>query len=407
MAEVAEGLQAAAPTRRRFLAAALAIGCLQTIAYGTLYYPFAVLKQPMADSGVDSRLLLGAVSGAFLLGGLLAPHVGRTVDRWDGRRVMASGTLSGGIACALIGFAQNTPLLLIAVFFLGLAFAATLYDAAFSTVVRIVQQDGRTAITLITLVAGFASTIFWPLTHALESELGWQATWQIYALLNIAVAAPAYLLLPRPMQSSLTSHIKAGRTPPGDGSRGSRRVFILLAFAFACNALVAATLSIQVIDLIKDAGLQPATAVSAASLIGAAQVAGRLAEFLLRRNVPIPATGVFAFACLPLALVLLFLTDSYIMAAAFASLYGVSNGLVTIVKGALPLSLFGPDGYGGLMGRLAAPQLIAESLAPFVSAIALVSLGGRASVAILLMLACLSLLAMVMLVTSRPKRPAK
>jgi MFS family permease len=404
---VAEGLQAATPTRRSFVAAALAIGCLQTIAYGTLYYPFAVLKQPMADSGIDSRLLLGTVSGAFLIGGLLAPRVGRAIDHWDGRKVMALGAMSGGLACALIGFAENTALLLVAIIFLGIAFGATLYDAAFSTVVRIVQRDGRTAITLITLVAGFASTIFWPLTHWLESRVGWQVTWHIYALLNVAVAAPTYLMLPRPMRSPLTSHVRADRNPPPSyGSYKSSRVFFLLALAFASNALVAATLSIQVIDLLRHSGLHSAAAVSAASLIGAAQVAGRLAEFLLRRNVPIPATGLFAFTCLPLALVLLLLTDSYILAAGFAALYGVSNGLVTIVKGALPLSLFGPDGYGTLMGRLAAPQLIAESLAPFVSAVALASLGDRVSLGILLLLACSSLVAMVILVASHPVRSA-
>jgi MFS family permease len=400
---VAASLEAAPTSRRRsFVAAALAIGCLQTIAYGTLYYPFAVLKQSMAASGVDSRLLLAAASGAFLIGGLLAPYSGRAIDRWDGRKVMALGTLAGGLACIVMGFVENAALLFVAGVFLGVAFGSTLYDAAFSTIVRIVPRDGRTAITLITLVAGFASTVFWPLTHVLESSVGWQATWHIYAALNIAIAAPAYLLLPQPLARVPPLH-QAARSPDGKRRRRYGKVFVLLAIAFSANSLVAATLSIQIIDLLKRAGLEPTSAVSAASLIGAAQVAGRLSEFLLRKNIPVSATAVFALTCLPIALVLLLLTDSYLLAAAFAVVYGISNGLVTIVKGALPLSLFGPDGYGSLMGRLASPQLIAESLAPFVSAVAIVSLGSRMSISILLALACLSLLAMIVLIATRPK----
>jgi MFS family permease len=393
-------------SRQSFVAAAIALGCLQTMAYGTLYYPFAVLKQPMAESGIDSRVLLGGVSGAFLLGGILAPYVGRAIDGWDGRKVMALGTVSGGLACVVMGFSENVALLLAAVFFLGIAFASTLYESAFSTIVRIVPGHGRTAITVITLVAGFASTIFWPLTHWLESRMGWQATWHIYAAANIAIAAPAYLLLPVPTRSSVAIHDRPNGAP-GDEHIRQRRVFVLLAFSFSMNALVAATLSIHVIDMLQRAGVGAATAVAAAALIGPAQVAGRLAEFLLRRNIRPSASALFALTCLPVALVLLLLTESYVLAASFAILYGLSNGLVTIVKGALPLSLFGSDGYGSLMGRLASPQLIAESMAPFVSAVAIMALGDRVSILILFGLACSSLVAMLMLIATRPVHPIR
>ena len=399
---MAEGLEGVRPASTvRFVAAAIAIGCLQTMAYGTLYYPFAVLKQPMAGSGIDPRVLLACVSGAFLLGGVVAPYAGRMIDGWDGRKVMAFGSISGGVACAAMGLSENLAMLLLAGVFLGIAFASTLYESAFSTVVRIVPRHGRTAITLITLVAGFASTIFWPLTYWLENRLGWQATWHVYAALNIGVAAPAYLLLPSPEPSAVPLHA------PEHGTKTERpslhgRIFLLLAFIFSANALVAATLSIHVIDLLQRTGLAAATAVAAAALIGPAQVAGRLAEFFVRRNVGPPAVALFALSTLPVALVLLLLTHSYAMAAAFALMYGLSNGLVTIVKGALPLSLFGPEGYGTLMGRLASPQLIAESMAPFVSAVAIIALGNRALTAILLALSCMSVSAMLILFHSRP-----
>jgi len=401
---VAEGADTVQLTSRQgFVVSAIALGCLQTMAYGTLYYPFAVLKQPMADSGIDSRLLLAGVSGAFFLGGIFAPYVGRTIDHWDGRRVMALGSVSGGLACAAMASADNLALLLVAMLFLGMAFASTLYDAAFSTMVRIVPLNGRTAITLITLVAGFASTIFWPLTHWLESRIGWQSTWNIYAVLNIAIAAPAYLLLPVPTRSGISTGQGQVPTAPITRPLHHRGLFALLAFIFSTNALISAALSIQVIGILERSGLAAATAVAAAALIGAAQVAGRLAEFLLRRVVEPPATAVFALACLPCALLLLLVTESYAMAAGFAVLYGLSNGLVTIVRGALPLSLFGAEGYGTLMGRLASPQLIAESMAPFISAVAIMAAGDQISIIILLALACSSLVAVLMLVAATSK----
>ena len=271
--------------------------------------------------------------------------------------------------------------LLIATPLLGLAFAASLYDAAFATMVRVAPGDGRRSITVITLIAGFASTVFWPITHWIESRYGWQATWLVYAVVNCLIVAPAYaFLLPAPAVVPVSR--KGRRRSPASSPFRDRRAFILLAILFSAAALVTAAMSIHVIDILERAGLAATMAVTAASLIGPAQVTGRLLEFFLSRRVPATATAIFAAACLPVSLAILLATGSFAGAAWFALLYGLANGLMTIVRGALPLLIFGAKGYGGLMGRLAAPQLAAEAVAPAASAIVIASLGDRVSIAV-------------------------
>jgi MFS family permease len=403
MAEAAGAARAVAGGR--FLLPAAVTGCLQTIAYGTLYYPFTVLKQPMAESGIDTRLLLTALSASFLIGGLLAPRIGQAIDGWDGRKVMALATLSGGAACAAFALSDRPVFLFAATVFLGLAFAGSLYDAAFATIVRIAPGEGRRAITVVTLIAGFASTVFWPISHWLESHHGWQTTWLIYALVNCFIASPAYaFLLPPPAGAPVRP--RGSDETSSAAPRAGRSAFILLAIVFSIAALVTAAMSIHVIDILERAGIDAAAAVTAAALIGPAQVLGRLAELFLSRHTPATATAIFAVACMPVSLAILLMTGSFAGAAWFALLYGLSNGLLTIVRGALPLLIFGSRGYGGLMGRLAAPQFLAEAIAPAASGIVMVALGDTVSISILLALAATGLLAILILVRSRRLKSA-
>jgi hypothetical protein len=403
-AEASATNERSGPSLGGYAAGAIGIGLLQTVTYGTLYYAFAVLKQPMAESGIDTRLLLAGLSASFLIGASIAPRVGRAIDAFDGRKVMALGSVAGGLACAALSLSDRPAFLFFACSLLGVAFAASLYDAAFSNMVRMAPGHGPTAITIITLIAGFASTAFWPITHWLESRFGWQATWQIYALLNGCVLAPAYAwLLPRPLPAAAPAE-----TPPAQlssTSEGSgRRVFILLSVLFSGAALVSATLAIHVIDILRRSGLTDGEAVAAASLIGASQVAGRLVQFLLNRHVPILATALFVVTAIPLSLFILAITRSFTAAVTFAILWGLANGLLSILRGALPLRFFGTEGYGGLMGRLAVPPLIAEAVAPAVSGVVFAGLGDSTSLLLLLALALISLFATLVLCIQRSPR---
>jgi MFS family permease len=252
---------------------------------------------------------------------------------------------------------------------LGLSMAASLYDAAFASLGRIFGMAARRPITALTLAGGFASTVSWPVTHLLIESIGWRGCYLVYAAVLALVNAPLHaLLLPRERVAGDAPAPEITKKPvtllPAKGL-----TFVLVASAFASYAFVPSGLSAHLLAIFQRNGIDAGTAVFIGALFGPAQVLARLIEFSFGRNLHPLWVARFAFGALLVAFLLLALTGmSPIVAAVFALMFGGANGLVTIARGAVPLTLFGASGYGRLMGRLAAPFLIVQSAAPLVMA---------------------------------------
>jgi hypothetical protein len=252
---------------------------------------------------------------------------------------------------------------------LGVAMAANLYDAAFSTLGRIFGIGARRPITALTLAGGFASTVSWPMTHFLLERVDWRGTYLIYAALLAFVAAPLHALaLPRTRYQSDIAAPDTQSAPvkvlPPYGLP-----FILVASAFASYAFVPSGLAAHLLAIFAREGIGSATVVWIGALFGPAQVGARLIEFAFGRNLHplwIARFALTTFLCAFLMLVLLGVSTA--TAAAFALMFGGANGLITITRGAVPLALFGASGYGRLMGRLAGPFLLMQAAAPFIMA---------------------------------------
>ncbi len=252
---------------------------------------------------------------------------------------------------------------------LGVAISASLYDPAFATLGRIFGAAARQPITALTLAGGFASTVSWPVTHLLIQTSGWRGTYLIYAGLLALVAAPMHaFLLPR-------TRADLGARPDGKKQSSSTVLpptgwpFVLVAAAFATYAFVPSGLSAHLLAIFQRSGIDAGTVVAIGALFGPAQVAARICEFVFARGVHPLNVARFAVALLLLAFVLLALLGfSVPAAAAFAVMFGMCNGLITIARGAVPLALFGAAGYGHLMGRIALPFLVMQAIAPLVLA---------------------------------------
>lgn len=373
------------------------LGLTQLIAWGTLFYP-PVLTLPAlaAERGFSLTFAMGGFSFGLLTGGLVAPTVGRLIDRYGGHRVMTAGALAGALGLFLLVHVID-PLLYFAVWALiGAATAASLYDPAFATLGRIFGREARKPITLLTFVGGFASTVSWPATYFLLETVGWRGTYLVYALLLALVAAPLYFFaLPRERASTDPPPDSGAPLPKLIPARGF--AFLLVAAAFAVYAFVPSALSAHMLAIFERLGVAPATAILIGALFGPAQVAARLCEFAFGRNTHPLDIARFAIALLLLAFLLLaaFGVPAPV-AATFAILFGVSNGLMTISRGTVPLALFGPSGYGGVVGRIAGPSLILQAAAPLViafvaegasDAAALATIAGMAAIAFLAFLA--------------------
>ncbi len=317
----------------------LALGAARTLAWASTYYLLAVLAAPIArDLGLARWEVFSVCSGALLLTAVLGPPVGRAIDARGGRPVLLASVfvLAGGLA--LLAMAQGFWTLCLAWAVLGLGMTMGLYDAAFAALAWLYEGNARGPITGITLIAGFASTLGWPLSAVMLAEWGWRgACWGWAATLR-GVALPLVLSLPRAGPPPCKGE-PAHPAPPGR----ARRAAVLLAFAFGVTGFVSTALSQHLPAILVAAGAAPAAAIAAAALMGPAQVGARVLEFgLLRRVHPMPAARGAQLAH-PLGAVALVMLGAP-AAAVFAVLHGAGNGLLTIARGTLPLAVFGPAG---------------------------------------------------------------
>ena len=338
-------------------ATVLKLGTAQTLAWAGSYYLPAVLAGPMArDLGVATPTIFLAFSMALLLTAFLGPAVGRAVDRHGGPGVLAAANGVFALGLCLLAAAQGPVLLFAAWAVIGLGMAMGLYDAAFAALARLLGREARGSITGITLIAGFASTLGWPLTAAMEAEWGWRGACLGWAAIQLAICVPLNLSLPR-------GEAPAPASGPHAAAASGGRAAWLLAFIFAAGGFSAAALAAHLPVLLREAGAGPTAAIAAAALMGPAQVGARLLEAGLLRRVHPLLSARLAQLGHPLGAAAL-LWFGAPAAAAFALLHGAGNGILTIVRGTLPLAVFGAAGYGARQGLIVAPARFLAALAP-------------------------------------------
>jgi MFS family permease len=386
-----------------------AIGTGQLLAWGSTFYLPAMLAEPMArDTGVAVPTVFLAFSVAMGGSALVGPWAGRTIDRWGGRPVLIATNLVFASGLAALAAASGPATLFAAWGLIGLAMGAGLYEAAFATVVRLYGSAARDAITGITLLGGFASTLGWPLSAWMEARWGWRGACVGWAMLHLLVALPLHVSVPRagsdggsgadggpagaaggnsaateagagsgPGSPGAAGEASAVRTTTSLATGGERRTMVLLAFVFAATWFVTTAIAAHGPRVLQAAGAGAAAALAVGALIGPAQVAARLMQFgPLRRADPLRIARLASLGH-PLGVGALLLAGPG-LAPTFALLHGAGGGLMTIARGVLPLAFFGPVGYGARQGLLMLPTRIAQALAPFLSGLAIERWGAGA-----------------------------
>ena len=358
------------------------LGTAQTLAWASSYYLPALLAQPMArDLGVGTSTIFAAFSLALVVSALLGPLAGHAIDRHGGRPVLLGTNLLFAAGLGALALAQGPVGLFAAWALIGIAMGSGLYEAAFATLVRLYGQGARGAITGITLLAGFASTVGWPLTAWMEAAWDWRGACAGWAALHLLLGLPLNAWLPRarlrPAPPAPAPPDLA--TPPEAPVPHARRTALLLSFVFAATWFTSTAMAAHLPRLLQAQGLPLQAAVAAAALVGPAQVAARLLEFgLLRRMHPLASARLAALAHPTGALLLAWAGGAG--SVAFTLLHGAGNGILTIAKGTLPLVLFGSLGYGLRQGMLMVPARVAQAFAPLLFGL-LLDHWGTASVA--------------------------
>jgi MFS family permease len=346
------------------------LGIAQTLAWGSSYYLPAILAGPMAAStGLSRAWVFAAFSVSLLITAFAGPAVGRAIDRHGGRGILALSSLVLAAGLFALAAASGPVGLFAAWAVLGVGMALGLYDAAFAALASFYGTQARGPITGITLMAGFASTVSWPLSSLLNDAIGWRETCLIWGALNLVLGLPLNALLPRS-----TRHIDAPTSPRERIGWHPRREMLVLAFVFAAVWFVTGSMAAHLPELLERAGATPFAAIAAAALVGPAQVAARLVEFVALRRIHPLVSARIAAALHPIGAVVLAIVGAA-GAAPFAILYGAGNGLLTIARGTVPLALFGPNAYGERTGLLGAPARAAQALAPLLFGLLLGTIG--------------------------------
>ncbi len=376
----------------------------QILDWAFLFYAFALwAPRIMAETGWSDTVVFGGYSFALLTSGLAAPLAGRMVDRHGGRPVMGGGTLIG--AAGLILLASSTQPLTYGLAFglIGIGMAGALYDPAFATLTQVAGPQARRAISTLTLAGGFASTLAWPLTLWLLHALDWRQIALLYAGVLIILCTPLHLwgLPGRNSQPPPPKALRPAAAPLVEQPRvrgPEWHALGLFALVIMAHGFVTSAFSVHIIHALDAWGLEEALAVTAGACVGPAQVLARWIEMMFGRAVPALTLGLIAVGLLPLAFIgLLASHPSLTSAVIFALIYGASNGLLTIVRGVVPLALFGPEGYGRRLGLVSAPALAVKAGAPMVMGAVLTGHGVGSVLWIGLGCAVLAFIAMVAL----------
>jgi MFS family permease len=378
------------------------LGITEILSWGALFYP-PVLTMPLiaADHGWSRSFAMAGFSVGLFVGGLCSRYVGGAIDRLGGHVVMPIGSLIGAAGLAALVWAPGVGTYFASWITIGVAMAASLYDPAFATLGRIFGGAARGPITVLTLAGGFASTVSWPATQLLIEATGWRGAYLIYALLLAGVAAPLHAFaLPRELAVSVSRSAMPGDKRGDAFGPAHGYAFVLVAAGFAAYAFVPSALSAQLLAIFQRFGLTPATVVAIGMLFGPAQVLARICELSFARRLYPLWVARFAVGLLVAGFALLALLPfSAALAAVFAVMYGMANGLLTIARGTVPLALFGAAGYGRLMGQIGGPYLVVQAVAPVV----LTYVADRTSDAVgLALVAAFAVLAFLCFVLIRP-----
>ena len=352
----------------------VALGFTQIVGYGTLYYSYSMLAPAVAEElAWSQQWVFGVLSAALFASALLAPLAGHWADRFGAGRLMVPGSAAAAAALLLCALAPGRIGFAAGVLAMELASCFVLYSTAFVALVQLGGHGAQRSITHLTLIAGFASTLFWPFTALLAEHVSWREVLAVFAALNLFLCLPVHAWIARRSPAGRSRVSEAAEPAEPVDSGGARRprrsgrppVFLLMLAGFAVEGFVLSAVLVQMVPLLTAVGIG-AGSVFVGTLFGPSQVASRLVNMLFGRGVRQTWLALGATGSLAAGLAVLLLTaPSVVGAVAFAILFGLGSGLMSIVGGTLPLELFGRQAYGAHVGWIAAARQFSAAFAPF------------------------------------------
>ncbi|MFW1690073.1 MFS transporter [Acinetobacter ursingii] len=342
----------------------LLIGIAQIIVWGGSFFLLAVMARPiMSEMGWGRELVYGALSLSILVSAFALPYIGRLISRHGGKEILAMSGIITALGLFILAFSYHLAFFFLAWIVIGLGMAIGLYDTLFAVLGNLFGLNAKVAIVSVTLISGFCTTIVWPVQAYAVSLFGWRATCVFGAVLMIIVIWPIYhYALPKPKKIAESS------APQQKNKTNSmslpKSTYHLISIIFMITSIIMTVMTVQLIDILQENGLALASAIAISALIGPSQVASRMLDLVIKFDHPIKSLLV-SVVLVVVGIILLCISPKY--AALAMIIYGAGNGLRSIVRGTLPLTLVKKEEYAYLMGKLARPSLIAQAMTPLIA----------------------------------------
>jgi MFS family permease len=355
--------------------AVAALSLTQLLGWGATFWLPAVTGPAMADElGMVLPVIMAGPTVMLVVIAVMSWPLSAVFERQGARPIMVMGSLLGAAGLLVMALANGPVFYFLSWTILGVAGTGMLTTPAQIAVTEIAGDKARPALGVLVLAGGLTSTIVWPLTGLLQAQWGWRTTTLVYAALMLLVCMPLHwiALARRPREKSAVKTTAELATI--DWPR-----FALLAMSFAANGFFTWGFALTIIILFETAGLDRASALTAAAFIGIAQWAGRMVDFVGGRHWSAFATGLAGTALFPLSFVVLLLSSSFAGAVLFATLYGIASGVTAVTRATLPLQIFPTGAYTRASAQLALPLNLSFAAAPPVFAAIMTSAGPHAA----------------------------
>jgi len=374
----------------------LGLSALQLISWGSVFYGFSLFMSPVEEALALSRAESSvAFSLALLLEGLAAYSVGRWIDHGHERAVMTVGSVLLGLAFVAHSAVETAWQFYAVWAVMGLGLSATLYPPAFAVLTRRFPDHFRRAIILLSFLGGLASTVFIPLVDLMIRTLGWREALIWLGVLHLAVCAPVHAWL---LRDAPPARVYSQATQVSSGLRQhlSNRTFWLLGVFVVLLMAVTAALPAHMVNLLREQGLTESWVIAVPAAIGVLQVVGRALLFTFEHRVDVHQVNRWVPCLIPLGFAVLWLGGANAMAACvFVVVYGMGNGMFTIVKGTAVAQYVSQAHVGSLNGALGLPMALARAAAPWVMGLLWQPDQGYAQALLLMMaLACVGVMAL-------------
>ena len=369
------------------------LGLGQVLLWGGSYFLLGILgKSIINDLKISNQFLYGTLSFSILISGLVSPYVGKYINNKDKNYILLFSGILMGIGLLLMAISTEKILFVLSWIIIGFAMGGGLYDALFASLGRKYGKNAPQSIIQVTLVSGFTTTLVWPLLTFLLHNFGWRNACIIYAVLLIVTIFPMHyfsIFKFKPKEIKTSQTVKKQEVEfKKDGT------FYLLLLNFSIGTFLMTGIYLHLIDILVSYHITMVEAVSIGALLGPSQVGIRFLDMILPKKTPIKAAIISATTIL---LGLLFLSFGAKIAFLGVVLFGLGNGLRSILRGTLPLWIYGQDSYATIIGKLARLPLIAQALTPIVSGYVVAYFGLNAFLNVLCTLAFISIIPMVLI----------